>query len=149
MRIFSSLVLAAGLIAPAAFAQTPAPTPPPAAAPLCGTDAVRLAIRVSDIKPGTMDTFLSAIKAHQAWYKSHGYPDDVIVYGKLIVRDPSSNAMVFSDSEVLTYHFFGPMTQAQPVHDAAWDAYVKLYSDSSTIKETYLTCVPKSAVPPH
>ena len=80
MRILSSLVLAAGLFAPAAFAQTAATAPPP---PCDGTRAI---VRVSDIKPGSsMDNFLAAVAAQKAWYAAH-VPADKIFVSRVIER---------------------------------------------------------------
>jgi hypothetical protein len=50
--------------------------------------------------------------------------------------------MKYSDSEVISYHIQSTHGEA-PKHDAAWDAYVKQYNDSSQVKTTYITCSPK------
>jgi hypothetical protein len=47
---------------------------------------------------------------------------------------------------VLQYHFIEPGSKP-PVHDAEWDAYVKAYTDISTMKETYVSCVPTDHIP--
>jgi hypothetical protein len=92
-----------------------------------------------------MDKFMAAVAAHQAWYASHGYPD-VIFAARILVRDPQTQASSYSDTQVLTYHYM--KQHSQPVaHDAAWDAYVKMYTDTSTVKETYINCVPSAYEP--
>ncbi len=65
----------------------------------------------------------------------------MIVASRVIVTDPATHAMSYSDSEVITYHVRPPGSDAK--HDAAWDAYVKQYRDTSDIKTQYLTCMPK------
>jgi hypothetical protein len=92
-----------------------------------------------------MDKFMAAVAAHQAWYASHGFPD-IIFAAKLLERDPQTHAMIYSGTQVATYHYSkagGPPT----AHDAAWDAYVKLYSETSNIKETHINCVPAAQAP--
>jgi hypothetical protein len=135
MRILSSLVLAAGLFAPAAFAQTAATAPPP---PCDGTRAI---VRVSDIKPGSsMDNFLAAVAAQKAWYAAH-VPADKIFVSRVIERGASD----YSTTEAITYHFYGG--GPEPKHDADFDAFVSLFGASSTIKATYFTCIPAGMAP--
>jgi hypothetical protein len=103
-------------------------------------------VRVSDVKPGQMQGFLAAVAAHKAWYRSHGFSDNVIVTSRVIVRDEKTKAMQYSDTEMVSYHVNPPSREAtMPKHDAAWDAYVKQYRDTSEIKSEYLTCMPKLA----
>jgi len=128
-------------LAPKSHAQMAASAPP---MPAC--DGVLSIIRVSEITPtGSMDKFMAALAAHQQWYASHGYPD-VIFAARVLMRDPQSGAFSYSDKQVMTYHYQKP-GGSSPVHDAGWDAYVKLYNDTSTIKETSLSCVPMAGAP--
>jgi len=132
MRILSSLVIAAGLFAPAAFAQT---APPP---PCDGSLAI---VRVSEIKPeSSMDNFLAAVAAQKAWYAAH-VPADKIFVSKTIERGAST----YSTTTAITYHFYGGAPE--PKHDADFDAFVKLFGASSTIKATYFTCIPADMAP--
>jgi hypothetical protein len=104
-------------------------------------------LRVSELKPGaTVDQFMKAVTAHQAWYTSHGFPD-VIFAARVVLTDPKTQAETWSDTQIVTYHY---SKGAVPVssHDAAWDAYVKMYNDISTIKQTTLNCVPAAGIPP-
>jgi hypothetical protein len=134
MRLLSTLVLAAGLVAPAAFAQTA-----PAATPAC--DGTRAIVRVSEIKPdSSMEQFLSAVAAQKAWYAAH-FPADKIFVSRVLERGASD----YSTTEAITYHFYGG--GPEPKHDADFDAFVKLFSASSTIKATYLTCIPAGMAP--
>jgi hypothetical protein len=133
MRILSSLALAAALFAPAAFAQTPLPA--------CdGTYAV---VRVSEIKPeSSMDKFLAAVAAQKAWYAANR-PADKIFVSRVMERGASD----YSATAAITYHFYGSPNSGEPKHDAAFDAFVKLFSESSTIKTGYLACIPAGMAP--
>ena len=112
--------------------------------PVCQGDLT--VVRVSQIKPaGSIQGFMAAVAAHQAWYRTHGFTDNQIVASRVIVLDQSTGASVYSDKEVLTYHFRPPgMGNPAGRGDAAWNAYVKLYQDNSTIKSEYVTCMPRS-----
>jgi hypothetical protein len=136
MRIFSALAFMAALCTPAAFAQSAS-----AAASMPACDGTVAVIRVSDIKAESMDKFLAAVAAQKDWYASHGLPDKIFVT-KIIDRDASA----YSTTQAITYHFYGN-GNANPKHDAAWDAFVKMFSESSTIKAGYLSCVPKEMAP--
>lgn len=132
MRTAIVLAALAALQIPAAFAQRPA------------CDGAIAIVRVSTIKPGAMDGFMAAVAVHKAWYRSHGFKDNVIVASKIMIRDEKTGAMHYSDTEVLTYHVNPPNgKETQAKKDAAWDAYVKQYRDTSDIKTEYMTCMPK------
>jgi hypothetical protein len=109
--------------------------------PACDGDIA--IVRVSAVKPGAIQGFLSAVAAHRAWYRNHGLKDNVIVASRIMLLDAHTGAMNYSDSEVITYHVRPPSPQKTPEHDAAWDAYVKQYRDTSDIKTEYFTCLPK------
>jgi len=112
------------------------------AMPACNGDIA--VVRVSTIKPGAMNGFMAAVDAHKAWYRSHGYKDNVIVASRVILRDEKTGSMKYSDTEVVTYHVRPPgPKETQAKRDAAWDAYVKQYRDTSDIKNEYMTCMPK------
>jgi hypothetical protein len=116
----------------------------PAALPAC--DGVYNILRLSEITPtGSMEKFMAAVAAQQAWYASHGYPD-IIFAARVLKRDPQTGAFSYSDTQMLTYHYIQVRSQAV-THDAAWDAYVKMYNDTSTIKETNMHCVPAANAP--
>jgi hypothetical protein len=133
MRILSSLALAAALFAPAAFAQTPA-------LPAC--DGTYALVRLSEIKPDSMDKFLAAVAAQKAWYAANR-PADKIFVSRVMERGASD----YSATAAITYHFYGSPSSGEPKHDAAFDAFVKLFSESSTIKTGYLACVPAAMAP--
>jgi hypothetical protein len=88
-----------------------------------------------------MAAFMKAQEAHKAWYKSHGFPNDQIYTAKILTQDPTTKEWQYSDTEMMTFHVTASL--AQPTHDAAWDAYVKQYRDSSDIKSTSVICMPK------
>jgi hypothetical protein len=131
MRTALFLAALAALQIPGVFAQNTLPA--------CDGDIA--VVRVSTIKPGGMDGFMAAVAAHKAWYRNHGFTDNVIVASRVILRDEKTGAMKYSDTEVVTYHLRPPKREGKT--DAAWDAYVKQYRDTSDIKNQYLTCMPK------
>ena len=134
MRTVLFLAALAALQIPSALAQD--------ALPPCDGDITM--VRVSTIKPGAMANFMAAVAAHKAWYRSHGFKDNIIVASKVFVRDEKTGTMKYSDTEVVTYHIRIPGgARTQDKRDAAWDAYVKQYRDSSDIKNEYMTCMPK------
>jgi len=84
-----------------------------------------------------MPKFLDAIAAQKAWYKGTG-SSDVIAVERVI--DQKSGA--YSTTQALTTHI-----QASPykpvTHDAGYDAFVAMFSESSTITVAYVTCMAK------
>jgi hypothetical protein len=127
-------ILMVALLAPAlAIAQT---------APVC--DGRIANVRVSEIKQGgTVEGFLAAVKAHKAWFASHGLPSDEIYASRMIVRDEKTHAQSLSDKQFMTFHIYsGAGAGAGPKHDAAYDAFVKLYRENSDIKSEYTVCMP-------
>jgi hypothetical protein len=144
MRIPVTLTALALLCPAIALAANGAQAPAPPQMPAC--DGVIEVVRLSEIPAtGSMDKFMAAVNAHQAWYSSHGF-SDVVVAGRIVERDPQTHAESYSDKQVLTFHYIKP-GGAAPTHDAAWDAYVKLYNETSTIKDTTVACVPLAAAP--
>lgn len=142
MRIVRLLVAASAIALSLnpAFAQAPAAAPqaPASANPgtLCkGTINI---VRVSEIKPGMMQKFLEAVAAQQAWYKAAGTTDQIGVM-RVMLRDDATKAWSMSETQAITTHTSN--TRVTAAHDAAWDAFVKMFGDSSTIKTQYLTCV--------
>jgi hypothetical protein len=100
-------------------------------------------VRVSEIKPGAMNDFLAAVKAHKAWYRNNGVKTNDIFVSRVIVKDQKTGDFQFSDSEVITYHINPPEDNEKlPRNDDAWKAYVKMYNDSSTVKSITLSCMP-------
>lgn len=133
MRIAIVLAALAALQIPSALAQS---------MPACNGDVD--IVRVSTIKPGAMQGFMAAVAAHKAWYRSHGFNDNVIVAAPVIVRDEKTKAFNYSETEVVTQHIRPPGPEKTAAkRDAAWDAYVKQYRDTSDLKSEYTTCMPK------
>jgi hypothetical protein len=134
MRTMLLLAALAALQVPATLAQN---------APLA-CDGDFAIVRVSAIKPGGMPGFMAAVAAHKAWYRSHGFNDNVIVASRVVLTGDHSGTMKYSDTEVVTYHVRPPDgDQVENKRDAAWDSYVKQYRDTSEIKSEYLTCMPR------
>jgi len=88
-----------------------------------------------------MDAFLKAVAAQAAWYKSAGTTDQIGVM-RILNQDPTSKAYTVSDTEAITTHIMPSKRSTGPRPDqAGWDAFVKMFSESSTIKTQYMTCV--------
>jgi hypothetical protein len=56
--------------------------------------------------------------------------------------DKATGKGTYSDTEVVTYHI-RPPARPKTAGDAAWNAYVKQYQDTSEIVSEYMTCMPK------
>jgi hypothetical protein len=94
-------------------------------------------VRVSEIKPGMMDKFIEAVAAQKAWYKSKGAPDTIGVERIIDMKTGT-----YSTTQAITTHI-SPPSAKQPAHDAGYDAFVALFSASSAITNSYLTCMAK------
>jgi hypothetical protein len=130
--LFSLLVLQA---APAIAQEHPLPA--------CKNGHIIAIVRVSEIKPGAMNDFLAAVKAHKAWYRKNGVKSNDIFVSRVIVKDKKTGDWGYSDSEVITYHINPPEDNEKlPRNDDGWKAYVKMYNDSSTVKSITLSCMP-------
>ncbi len=97
-------------------------------------------VRVSDIKPGMIQKFLDAVAAQQAWYKNAGTPDEIGVM-RILEQNPDTKAWALSGTQAITTHVMPAGRDRGPAHDAGYDAFVAMFRDSSTIKETYVTCM--------
>lgn len=120
----------AALAAPVAAATAPPP-------PRC--DGSYELIRSSTVKPGRINLFLKAVRDHQAWYAAHGMKDRILV-GRVL--GPDADASGFSPTVALTIHTDLAELQA-PAHaadDAAWNAYIAEYRDSSDLIDTKVVC---------
>lgn len=94
-------------------------------------------VRVSEIKPGMMDTFDKAVAAQKAWYQATGTQDEITI---IHVFDTKTGEYV--KTEALTTHSQVP-DSPRPKHDAGYDAFVALFNSSSTIKSSYVGCEQK------
>jgi hypothetical protein len=103
-----------------------------AVAQMPGCSGKQNVVRISEIKPGMMSKFEEAVTAQAAWYKKAGTTDEVKL---LQVMDMTTHD--WSKTEALTEHIVGDKS---PAHDAGFEAFVALFSASSTIKTQYITC---------
>lgn len=124
------LAVAVLMILPAARAQNTLPA--------CDGDYAT--VRISTIKPGKLDIFMQAVAEHKAWYRSHGVKDNVIAPARIIERQEGGPGK-YSDTEVMTFHIHPPTGRTE--RDAAYDAFVQKYRDSSDLKSEYRVCLPK------
>jgi hypothetical protein len=132
------------LVSGMARAQSPAAVNPPSTgSQLC--EGVSVRVRVSYIKPGMMPLFEKAVAAQQAWYDGAAGPGKhQILLGKVVDTSLLSEKKSFSESQALTYHVYPAGMATAPPSDEAYKAFVKMYSDSSSIKYEYLTCMTKA-----
>lgn len=137
------LMLTCSLFASIAM-QAQAPSVPASSAsktPLA-CDGSYNVVRVSEIKPGMMSTFMKAVAGHQAWYAAAGAPDKIVAM-RVIERDPATKVQSYSETQVVTSHV-EPVRRDHPLLPEAdsYKAFVDLYKQSSTIKAEYHTCMP-------
>jgi hypothetical protein len=145
-RIFAALALVGATLTLSSQSQNEPSYSMKGPLPACsGTYAI---VRLTEIKPDSnFEQFEKAMEMHKAWFRKHGYKDQIFA-ARVLERDEQTGAAHFSNHQVLEYHFIEPGSKP-PVHDhdAEWDAYVKAYTDISTMKETYISCVPKEHRP--
>jgi len=114
--------------------------------PLPACDGTYAIVRLTEIKPDSnFEAYEKALALHKEWFRKHGYKDQIFA-ARVLERDEKTGAAHFSNHMVLQYHFIEEGSKP-PVHDAEWDAYVKAYTDISTMKETYISCVPGEHTP--
>ncbi|HEX4577807.1 MAG TPA: hypothetical protein VH117_10685 [Edaphobacter sp.] len=140
MRLTTCLFAFVAVLSPLVLSSTPATAQQPATHVACNGNYNH--VRISEIKPGMMQTFLDAVAAHQAWYKKAGTPDQISVM-RIIDRNPDTKATSYSETQAMTFHIEPADRTQGPPHDAGYDAFVALYKQSSTIKSEYVTCMAK------
>jgi hypothetical protein len=138
-RLMLALTVLSASLSPVLCPRPAAAQAPAAQSPLPCTGNVNI-VRLSDVKPGMMDKFLQAVAAQKAWYANAGLPDRIGVL-RILEQDPATKAWSTSQTQAITTHIIPPGSNTRPQHDAAWDAFVALFSDSSTIKTQYFTCM--------
>ena len=107
-------------------------------------DGVVARMRVSDIKPGMFPMFEKAVAAQLAWYRGKGILTNNIVLAKMYQADGKS----YSQAQAMTIHYNPPQSAGiSTAPDDGYKAFVKMFNDSSTIKQTYDVCMPKVTVP--
>ena len=136
MRLAAFVLGAVCLASPLACAPNARAQSEPVAPACDGSLAV---VRVSDVKPGKMDEFLQAVSAQATWYKSHGLTQHVIYAARIDDLNPATGAATVSQTQAMTFHF-NALSGAQVAHDAAWETFVKMFRESSTIKTEYHVC---------
>jgi hypothetical protein len=138
MRLATCLLAFAAFTSPLFLSPTPsAAQQSTARPPMPACDGNYNILRVSEIKPGMMDKFLQAVAAQKVWYQSKGTPDTISVERVIDMK-----AGTYSTTQAITNHI-SPPSSRQPPHDAGYDAFVALFTDSSTIKSSFVTCIAK------
>jgi hypothetical protein len=109
-------------------------------------DGRRATVRISEItSTGTAKGFMDAVAAHRAWVFSQGMTKDEITTVPIIVRDEKTHARSYSDKQFWSIHIHGA-NDPEPKHDAAYDAFVKMYRDNSDIKSASDICLPNNSL---
>lgn len=136
MRNFGLLLTCSLFVSAAVHAQSPSV---PSTSVICnGSYNV---VRISEIKPGMMSTFMKAVEGHKAWYAAAEAPDKIIAM-RVIDRDPATKAQSYSETQMVTSHV-EPVKRDHPLppEGDSYKAFVDLYRQSSTIKAEYHTCM--------
>lgn len=115
--------------------------------PACDGDIA--VVRVSQIKPtSNLAAFMKAQEAHIAWYRKNGFTDNQMYSSPVIVTDPTTKTSTYSETDIIAFHVRPPSgangASVASKDQPAWDAFVKLYRDSSDIKSEYAVCLPKN-----
>ena len=113
------------------------------AAPPCDGDVAN--VRLTEITPtGTMQGYLKALDAHRAWYRAHGFTGNDIFAARVMIPEPGTKTLKYSETQVLAFHIRPPFMPGSTGHDPAWDAFHQLYRENSIIKTSYNICMPKN-----
>lgn len=94
-------------------------------------------IRTSSIKPGQLAAFRKAVADHQAWYASHRNGTRVALMR--VTKRGAGGKLSYDDTAMVTVVTYD--TSPQPAHDAAYQAFVKGYQASSTVKDERRGCL--------
>jgi hypothetical protein len=116
-------------------------------APTCDGDLA--IVRISQLRPASsLGAFMKAQEAHIAWYRKNGFLNNQIYTTRILVADPATKAMKYSDTEVMSFHVRPPASAAgmsvSSKDQAGWDAYVALYRTAAELKAEYTVCLPKN-----
>jgi hypothetical protein len=142
--LFAALALIGATLTPMTLGQSEPAYSLKGPLPTC--DGVYAIVRLTEIKPDSnFEAYEKALALHKDWFRKHGYKDQIFA-ARVLERDEKTGEAHFSNHMVLQYHFIEQGSKP-PVHDAEWDAYVKAYTDISTMKETYVSCVPTDHIP--
>lgn len=126
--------VALGLLAAGAAQAAGAPTP----VDLCKGGQL-VVVRVNQVKPGAKAAYEQAARDHLGWYRSHGYKENRLLVGQIISGD-RSNGFTASDTEFVSIHMDSPGVPPAK-RDAAWEAYVKAYRESSELTVDKFACL--------
>lgn len=106
-----------------------------ATAPRC--DGEVQIVRVSQLKPGvTVSDFEKVVVQHMAWYRSHGYTNNVQKVARIMTQQG------FAANKVATIHVNAPGVPREK-QDAGWAAFVAAYRAVSDVTEQHQLCLPK------
>jgi hypothetical protein len=130
----AAIMLAA---AGAAAAQAPAPGKGASPVRLCPAGMHATTIRHDLVKPGKWAEFEQAVAAHNAWYAAHGDRETKTELLRAVARKSGGSGFSTSEAATITHYSAKPA----PAHDAAWNAFIAQYRDSSKIKDELRVCM--------
>ncbi|WP_296597098.1 hypothetical protein [Phenylobacterium sp.] len=96
-------------------------------------------VRLNTVKPGAKATYEKAARDHAAWYRSHGFKENRLLVGP-VINGSRGEGWTASETEYASIHMDAPGVPADK-RDAAWDAYVKEYRDSSDLTADKFVCL--------
>lgn len=110
-------------------------------------DGVISTLRISEYVEGGSEAGLrEASIAHQKWYRDHGVSGNEQVVVPLMKYDEESDSLLSDSTRVATLHINAPA--GDPANEAkgdeAWDQFVALYNQNTSVKEQYFLCLPHS-----
>lgn len=126
-RVMAALLALGAVIAVPAQSQAPQVS-------LCKGQPVT--IRYSEIKPGQYELFKRAVAEHNAWYAANKNATRTQII-RLTKR--SGTNVSFDDGAAMTMTVYDK--KPQPTQDAAYEAFVKDYRDSSVLKDEHRGCM--------
>lgn len=99
-----------------------------------------VSVRVNTLKgPDKAAAYDKAARDHLGWYRSHGMTQNQLLVGPVLVRG-ADGSWSNSPTERVSVHTNAPGVPREK-RDAAWDAYVAEYRDTSDITTEKFACL--------
>lgn len=99
-----------------------------------------VSVRVNSLKGADKGAaYDKAARDHLGWYRSHGYKDNKLMVGPVVVRN-ADGSWSNSPTERVSVHTNAPGVPRDK-RDAGWDAYVAQYRDTSDIAAEKYACL--------
>lgn len=99
-----------------------------------------VSVRVNTLKGADKAAaYDKAARDHLGWYRSHGFKDNSLLVGPVLVRNPDGS-WSNSPTERVSVHTNAPGVPRDK-RDAGWDAYVEAYRATSEISTEKYACL--------